>query len=327
MKATPDMVRRYRRVFVNRLAFTRQSDWADPESGRHCYYLPKRKNTGERISLTATTIRRHLEGEITIGLYAINPGNQCCKWIAFDADYEGAMSDLRRLQLALQKDEVASALEFSRRGGHLWILAEKPLPARDCRVYAYNFVLKLGMRIKAPRNSDAAPEKCRQEIEGIEIFPKQDEVAPGRFGSAMRGPLGIHRGAKKRFWFEGAAWTVASQLAYLERLPKLREEQLGTLIAGKRMPAEFAPRLAVAVAHHRLLNGGNVFRILDHVGSVRRLGAEHVTQCPSCAADGHDRHRDNLHISVSDPLKYCCRAGCSADMIRAALGRPRRRSA
>jgi hypothetical protein len=37
--------------------------------------------------LTDETIRRHLEGEITIGLYAINPSSQRCEWVAIDADY------------------------------------------------------------------------------------------------------------------------------------------------------------------------------------------------------------------------------------------------
>ena len=40
--------------------------------------------------LTDETIRRHLQGEITVGLYAINPSTQRCKWVAIDADYKNA---------------------------------------------------------------------------------------------------------------------------------------------------------------------------------------------------------------------------------------------
>jgi hypothetical protein len=66
-------------------------------------------------------VRRHIEGEITIGLYAINPATQRCKWVAIDADYKGAMEDLVKLQHYLSEDQVQAALEMSKRGGHLWI--------------------------------------------------------------------------------------------------------------------------------------------------------------------------------------------------------------
>jgi hypothetical protein len=71
--------------------------------------------------LTSDTIRRHLEGEITIGLYAFNPVNQCSKWVAFDADYPDALADLLRFGLCLKQDGVASALDQSNRGADLWI--------------------------------------------------------------------------------------------------------------------------------------------------------------------------------------------------------------
>ncbi len=47
-----------------------------------------------------------------------------------------------------------------------------------------------------------------------------------------------------------------------------------------------------------------------------------MTRCPSCAAQGNDRSGDNLAISVEEPRKYCCWAGCTKEMIRAAVGRP-----
>jgi hypothetical protein len=73
-----------------------------------------------------------LEGRITIGLYAINPLNQRCKWVAIDADYSTAMDDLIKLQYQLTQDRVESALEMSKRGGHLWIFLALPLLARKC---------------------------------------------------------------------------------------------------------------------------------------------------------------------------------------------------
>ncbi len=105
-------------LFVNRRAYTLQSNGPYPESFRHYYYRPKDKKTGQGLSLTPDTIRRHLEGEITIGLYAINPATQCSKWVAIDADYTNALNDLIKLGYYLKQDGVESALEKSNRGGN-----------------------------------------------------------------------------------------------------------------------------------------------------------------------------------------------------------------
>ena len=121
LKAPADVAEDYFRLFANRRAYTLQSDRPHPESGRHYYYRPTDKTTGQGLHLTSDTIRRHIEGEITIGLYAINPATQRCKWVAIDADYKGAMEDLVKLQYYLSEDQVQAALEMSKRGGHLWI--------------------------------------------------------------------------------------------------------------------------------------------------------------------------------------------------------------
>src|SRR5271157_6510327 len=132
LNAPASVVADYFYLFVNRRAYTLQSNRPRPESTRHYYYRPKDKKAGQGLSLTPDTIRRHLEGEITAGLYAINPDTQRCKWVTIDADYKGAMEDLVKLQYYLSQDKVQPALEMSSRGGHLWIFLETPLLARDC---------------------------------------------------------------------------------------------------------------------------------------------------------------------------------------------------
>jgi hypothetical protein len=113
--------------------------------------------------------------------------------VAIEADYEGSLTDLIKLNFHLRQNGVESALENSHRGGHLWVFMAEPLPARDCRIYVCGLALPLGIPVKGGRQRD-----------GIEIFPKQDYLKPGRYGNAIRGPLGIHRGAAQRFWFDGA---------------------------------------------------------------------------------------------------------------------------
>ncbi len=85
LKAPASVVEDYLHLFVNRRPCTLQSNRPHPQSARHYYYRPKDKKSGQGPSLTPDTIRRHLEGEITIGLYAVtrcigrNNQDACCR--------------------------------------------------------------------------------------------------------------------------------------------------------------------------------------------------------------------------------------------------------
>lgn len=310
--ATPALVKLYTELFVNRRAYTLQSTRPHPESGRHYYFRPKERNSGGPMLLTEETVADHLEGRVTIGLYAINSLNQRCKWVAIDADYATAMDDLIKLQYQLTQDGVESALEMSKRGGHLWIFLAVPLLARKCRLYVYDLAQRLGV-----------PVKGSGLAEGIEVFPKHDEIQEGAYGNAMRGPLGIHRGAKRRFWFYGADYKLDSQLEFLMRLRKLTEEELDRFTVGKELPSSVAKvRSEVEPVSRNGIGGKKGFCILDYISETRVVGRNYVARCPSCALSGRDRGRDNLAILVSDPRFYQCWAGCSKQMIRAAVGKP-----
>ena len=194
-QASAEMAQRYFALFVNRLAYTLQSH-KPGANGKHYYYRPKQDR---RLSLQ--TICEHLNGQLTIGVYALNPNTQRSKWVAIDADYENALEDLLKLQWELRQDGVEAALEKSRRGAHLWIFADKPLLARHCRIYIYN----LARRLKVPVKGGSGL------AEGIEVFPRQDQLGPDEFGNAIRGPLGIHRATERRYWFYGADYRLDAQ--------------------------------------------------------------------------------------------------------------------
>jgi hypothetical protein len=251
LKAPASVVADYFHLFVNRRAYTLQSNRPHPQSARHYYYRPKDNKTGQGLSLTTDTIRRHLEGEITIGLYSINPATQSSKWVAIDADYEDALTDLLKLSFYLRQDGVESALEKSHRGGHLWIFLAEPLPARDCRTCVCDLGLRLGIPVKGGK-------------------------------------------------------------------------QLARLIAGKAIPPQLLSPEPKAEPEMKRHVCGPEFRILEHINTkLRTVGHNNVTRCPSCGEEGRDRSGDNLSISIEDPHKYICWAGCTRDMIRAAVGCPR----
>ena len=112
------------------------------------------------------------------------------------------------------------------------------------------------------------------------------------------------------------------QLAYLRRLPKVKEHHLQRMIAGRTIPQEFAQQARRPERPKYLESKPGEFRILDYVEVRRQVGRNWVARCPSCASQGHDKAGDNLAVSVEEPRKYCCWAGCTREMIRAAVGRP-----
>ena len=80
----------------------------------------------------------------------------------------------------LEQDGVTAYLEPSRRGGHLWLFFS-PLPGATARQF--------GQRLLG-----------RYDLQGIELFPKQDVLKTGP-GSLVRLPLGKHRLTGQRYYF------------------------------------------------------------------------------------------------------------------------------
>jgi hypothetical protein len=310
LQVTVAQAAEYKAWFVNRRAYTRQTDWPDEKSGKYFFYQARDRKTKSRLALDEQVIRKHLAGEQTIGLYAINPETQCSKWVAIDADYEGAYRDLRTLRWELEQDGVNAIVEMSRRGAHLWILCEEPLPARLCRIYIYNLALRLDVPIKG----------AFKQVDGIEVFPRQDEIGAAQFGNAIRGPLGIHRANMHRYWFEDAPSNLADQLSYLRSVKRLTAIELQTFTKGLSIPDSVAGRPAIDPPQFDNARGG--FQILQHVKVRAKRSHNYWAQCPSCAQQGRDRAMDNLAISVVDSRYYKCWAGCTREMIREALGQP-----
>lgn len=362
LPVAPGLVEKYMHLFVNRLSFCEQAQWGD-----HRYFRPRhrelqsiakrlaekagcRRDSQEfqdRVSeiyfslvkernlasdyewITPQVIEKHLAGQITINLYAINPANQCCKWVAIDADYEQkrAEEDLSALRQELLKENIHAVQEYSRRGGHLWIFCEEPLLARKCRIFIYNLALQLGVPIKA----------SGFDAEGIEIFPKQDLLEPGALGNAIRAPLGIHRKNNTRYWFRGIGnLTLKDQIEAIWALPKMTAEQLDMLTLNMPVPPQWVePPEEPPVKRKVYSNDGKQkrppFNIYDHTRDAHRRQRatlhDHFRRCPSCERTGQDTTGDNLEVGNEDGPKhglYKCQAGCSTDDIRVACGYPPR---
>jgi hypothetical protein len=299
------------RLLVNRRAYSIQSHQPLP-NGKFPYRFAKNYRTNEPKQLDTDVVRMHLNGDITINLYAINPETQRSKWVAIDGDFPGAIDALFKLQWELKKDSVEAAIEPSSRGGHLWIFAATPLLAAECRIYIYNVALRLGVPVVGGGLK-----------QGIEVFPRQDEIEDGEYGNAIRAPMGVHRKTNLRYWFYDAAPTPEAQLAYIGRIKKLTEEELKTFIKGMSLPEAYRPPVvAPYVPSRSTYSNQSEFRILDYIRTCRKDHRNWWARCPSCAQIGKDRSGDNLAIQIKDPRFYKCWAGCTKEQIRAALGQP-----
>lgn len=302
----------FMRLFMNRRAYAIQADRPLP-NGSVPYYPARDWSTKQPKPLDDGVVRMHLNGDVTVSLYAINPETQRSKWVAIDADFDGALEALLQLQWELKQDGVEAALEQSRRGGHLWVFGAEPLLASDCRVYVYNLALRLGVPVKGGGLK-----------EGIEVFPRQDRLDEGEFGNAIRGPLGVHRKTNRRYWFYEADLTPEAQLSYLDGLRKLTEAELRTFTEGMSLPEAYKP--VVPTPHvPRASFPQSEFQILNYVRTTRKDSRNWWARCPSCAASGRDKSGDNLAIQIKDPRFYKCWAGCTKEEIRAALGQPIRK--
>jgi hypothetical protein len=197
--------------------------------------------------LTDEVLHAHLQGHQTIGVYLLNQDDYV-RYGVLDHDDKRILPDgqirqedgLGRLQDArrhLARQGIESALEESRRGGHLWVFAREPVPAREMRA-----LLRLAL-------DDGERERMRRGERSFEFYPKQDHRGAG-VGSALRAPCGVHQKSGERYPFvddhgQAVATTLLGQVTHaagIARVDVMREVQyrpwLRHEIAVRRQPPE-----------------------------------------------------------------------------------------
>jgi hypothetical protein len=133
-----------------------------------------------REPLDESLIVAHLEGQITLGAYVLDQNSQA-RYLVIDADDDQSMSELADIGGWLADEDMPVYLEKSRRGGHLWVFFESPLPGVDVRSFGAGLL-------------------AYHDLADIELFPKQDRLNSGP-GSLIRLPFGIHRKSGRRYGF------------------------------------------------------------------------------------------------------------------------------
>ena len=143
--------------------------------------LPKLSSpiSGEKSGLTEESIRNHLTGKQTIGVYPLLP-DETCWFLAVDFDKRSWMADVAAFAATCRQFQVPVSVERSRSGcgAHAWLFFDHPVPAANAR--------QLGSALLT-----RTMEK-RHEV-GLDsydrLFPSQDTVPKGGFGNLIALPL------------------------------------------------------------------------------------------------------------------------------------------
>lgn len=156
----------YADLFVQRWdSYARQRDHS------RAYYRELDKG-GRPRPLTPDILKAHLRGELTIGLYSVDP-NGFTKWSVMDCD--SGFATLLPLRQRLRNAGIASYTERSRTGFHEWIFWQKRLRPDIARKILSPFTV------------------------GLEVFPAGDIPDEDGLGLCIRAPLGIHRLSMRRY--------------------------------------------------------------------------------------------------------------------------------
>jgi hypothetical protein len=138
--------------------------------------------------LTHQLLAGHLIGGITLGAYALDEQSRA-KWVCFDGDTEEQWAQLCFLAISLEDQRIPVYRELSRRGGHLWLHFQTPIPGVHVRRFARQLLLEHEINPEPP------------DKKAFEIYPRQVQLVRDGLGSLVRLPLGLHRKSGKIYPF------------------------------------------------------------------------------------------------------------------------------
>lgn len=260
---------------------------------------PQQMDNGSYICvkqpLTTNHLIAHLQGDITLGVYILNPDSQA-NFIVIDADDEDQFAQMVYLATSLAHQQVPTYLERSRRGGHLWFFFESAIPGIDVRAF--------GRGVLAAHDLTA----------GIELYPKQDALQDGP-GSLIRLPFGVHRKDGNRYGFVHPSGRKLSPLLQ-EQMPLLFAPQTVSMAAFDTFkqlgqPKPPAPEFTPTEAARDTLSASikAAISVQDFVSQYVELTSAGRGHCPF-----HDDRNHSFSINTEQNYWHCF-AGCGGGSI------------
>jgi hypothetical protein len=286
---TPQLIEAYAATFIHRY---------------DCYPIQLKDGSYATIKgeLTTDLLKRHIEGNVTLGAYALNAESQA-HWVCLDADEDETWTSLHTIAQDLAQKTIPCYLEPSRRGGHLWLFTPT-LAGKTARQFGQGLCLKYGLPT-------------------LEIYPKQAELKTG-VGSLVRLPLGIHRKSGRRYHF----WDLNRQ----PLAPTIRQ-QMAILAQPERVPLTFIEQIIAEIPAPSTPSPPKISPIVDRTNAPydtstplsERLKAaisvqDFVSQHVSLDAQGkgfcpfHDDQHASFQVNPSGNY-WSCYAGCGGGSI------------
>lgn len=168
-----------------------------------CVYMPKYE------VLTETEVQQHLDGKVTLGVYALNVDNTV-KWLCFDIDSAHVKNSEETCTVIAERCVQrfgSSAVRVEESGSphnfHVWVFFAEPIQA----VYART----LGQQVL-------------NGLSSVELFPKQTALTGKMLGNLVKLPLGLHKKSGK--WSTMNLENVKSCYVNVTELPVLTREAL-----------------------------------------------------------------------------------------------------
>jgi superfamily II DNA or RNA helicase len=177
--------------------------------------------TRKCVPLTDEVVRKHLTGEITVGIYPLLL-DETCWFLAVDFDKKSWQLDAAAFLAVCGELAVPASLERSRsgNGGHVWIFFDHAIPATTAR--------KLGCSILT-RTME------RRHQVGLDsydrLFPNQDTMPKGGFGNLIALPLQkAPREAGNSAFVDMEFKPYADQWSFLSSVQRMRAQTAEELV-------------------------------------------------------------------------------------------------
>ena len=174
----------------------------------------------ELMPLTEDIIRKHLRGEITIGIYPLLLGD-LCNFLAIDFDKKTYEKDVVAFWNICDELNIPIYVEKSRsgNGAHVWIFFEESVPAKIARKMG-NILLTKTM------------EKESLDLDSYDrLFPNQDTMPKGGFGNLIALPFQGESSKNGNTMFVNKYFEVEkNQIGILTNIKRMKTEEIQSFI-------------------------------------------------------------------------------------------------
>ena len=239
----------------------------------------------------------HLRGKITLGTYLLDQESRA-RFLVLDVDDEQGWERLGHLARGLANESIPAYLEESRRGGHLWLFLGQTVAGREARAFGQGVLMTY-------------------EVEGVELFPKQDRIAGGP-GSLIRMPFGVHKLTGRRYGFytpEGSplAPTIREQILVLkapETVPEATLKAYRSFVSSRAVEAVTGSQEGpTGMVSEKIKSSITVLEFVSRYVELRPTASGAIGLCPF-----HNDEHPSFGVNVEQNYWHCF-AGCGGGSV------------